>query len=174
MPVTAINVRRSGTYVLLEACLPGRASRHIGVLLIDPGLDRCFLRLRPSFDDVADPDDSEVLSALADHLREVASDLGASAFLEWLEDTASNSVRISERQTVEVDAFSRVLERLYSENVEPVPVQPFQTHVPMYSLRAAAGSLGEEMASDCGAKRSKAVEHECEREVTLGCGGRRK
>jgi len=148
MPVTAINVRRPGTYVLLEACLPGRASRNIGVLLIDPALDRCFLRVRPFFDDVADPDDSEVLSALADHLRAVASDLGASAFLEWLEDTASNSVRISERQTVEVDAFSRVLERLYSENVEPVSVQPFQTHVPMFSLRAAAGSLGEEMASD--------------------------
>jgi len=46
-----------------------------------------------------------------------------------------------------VDAFSRVVERLFSEHVEKVAVQPFRTHVPLFSLRAAAGSLGEEMES---------------------------
>jgi phage repressor protein C with HTH and peptisase S24 domain len=49
---------------------------------------------------------------------------------------------------VSVDAFTRVLDRLYREFVEPVAVQPFHTHLPLYSLRAAAGSLGEEMRSD--------------------------
>jgi SOS-response transcriptional repressor LexA len=41
----------------------------------------------------------------------------------------------------------RVLDRLYSEHVEPVKVEPWVTHLPLYSLRAAAGKLGEEMES---------------------------
>ncbi len=47
-----------------------------------------------------------------------------------------------------VDAFTRVIDRLYSDNVAPIPVQQFATHVPLYSFRAAAGSLGEEMQSE--------------------------
>jgi phage repressor protein C with HTH and peptisase S24 domain len=57
-------------------------------------------------------------------------------------------VVVSERQTVAVDAFSRVLDRLYDEHVDQLAVEPFRTHVPLYSLRAAAGSLGEEMPSE--------------------------
>lgn len=56
-------------------------------------------------------------------------------------------VRVSERQAVAVDAFTRVLGRLYNEHVEAIPVDPFRTHVPLYGLRAAAGGLGEEMQS---------------------------
>ncbi len=47
-----------------------------------------------------------------------------------------------------MDAFSRVLDRLYGEHVEKLAVEPFRTHVPLYSLRAAAGGLGEEMPSE--------------------------
>jgi phage repressor protein C with HTH and peptisase S24 domain len=49
---------------------------------------------------------------------------------------------------VAVDAFSRVLDRLYDEHVDQLAVEPFHTHVPLYSLRAAAGYLGEEMPSE--------------------------
>jgi SOS-response transcriptional repressor LexA len=143
--ITPINVRRPGTFVLLEAALPGAAPRNIGVLLIDPAADRAFFRIRPDFDDIASPDDAEVLAALAGHIRDCISDLGATATLNWLEDVASNTIRVTDPKSVEVDAFSRVLERLYSENVEAVPVLQFRTHVPLFSLRAAAGSLGEEM-----------------------------
>jgi SOS-response transcriptional repressor LexA len=146
--VTAIDVRRAGTYVLLEAALPGRGVRNIGVLLIDPSTDRAFFRVRPGFHDIADPDDAEVLDALADHIRHCASEMGASAFLESLEDVASNAIRVTERQTIKIDAFSRVVERLYSEHVDTVPVLQFQTHVPLFSLKAAAGSLGEEMQTE--------------------------
>jgi len=145
--LTPINVRRPGTYVLLEAVLPGCAPRNIGVLLIDPAAGRAFLRIRPGFDDIAAPEDAEVLDGLAEHIRDCVTDLGAAGCLNWLEDTASNAVRVTDRRTIEVDAFSRVLERLYSENVEPVPVLQFRTHLPLFSLRAAAGSLGEEMES---------------------------
>src|SRR5207253_9426805 len=137
-----------GVYVTLEAALPGRPRRNIGVLLIDPETDRAFFRLRPSFDDIADPEDVEVLAALEEHIRQCTSESGGMAFLASLEDSSSTAIRVSERQSIQVDAFTRVLERLYSEHVDPVPIQPFRTHVPLYSLRAAAGHLGEEMQSN--------------------------
>ena len=47
-----------------------------------------------------------------------------------------------------MDAFSRVLDRLYREHVEDTGVQQFATHLPLYSLRAAAGGLSDEMLSE--------------------------
>ncbi len=131
-------------YVVLEAALPERAARNIGVLLIDPATGRGWTRLRPSFDDLTD--DTEVLDALDDDLRGRIGEEGAEAFLRSLEDTLSNVLRVSERREVEVDAFTRVLEQLYAEHVEERRIAPFVTHLPVYSLRAAAGALGEEMA----------------------------
>jgi hypothetical protein len=146
--VVPISGNRQGTYVLLEAHLPERPPRNIGVVLFGPSSERAWLRLRPRFDDIAAPEDAEVLEALEEHLRAALAEAGAEAYVEWLEDSLSNTLRISERQSVTVDAFTRVLDRLYSEHVENLEVQPYRTHVPLYSLRAAAGFLGEEMPSE--------------------------
>jgi SOS-response transcriptional repressor LexA len=146
--VVPITVRREGTYVLLEADLPGRPPQKIGVFLIDPGANRAWIRMRGHYDDLADPDDAEVLEALAADLETRAAESGALACLESLEDTLSNAVRVGNRQAVQVDAFSRVLDRLFEEHVEKIEVAPFRTHLPLFSLRAAAGSLGEEMESE--------------------------
>ena len=143
--VTSIAARRQGIYVLLEAHLPGQAPRNIGVYLFDPASDRSWLRMRSNFDDCGEPEDREVLEALEEDIRSKASETGAAALLAALEDSLSNAVRVGERQTVEVDAFSRVVDRLFDEHVEKIAVQPYRTHVPLYSLRAAAGGLGEEM-----------------------------
>jgi phage repressor protein C with HTH and peptisase S24 domain len=145
--VVPISGRREGTYVLLETVLPGRAPCAIGVLLIDPEADRAWFRMRGNFDEIADPDDVEVLEALEAHIRECIEQTGAETFLRSLEDSASNALRATDRQSIRVDAFSRVLERLYRDHVESIPVKPFRTHLPLYSLRAAAGGLGDEMES---------------------------
>jgi phage repressor protein C with HTH and peptisase S24 domain len=145
--VISISARRQGSYVLLSACLPGHAERNIGVYLVDPATDRLWLKMRERFDDIAGPDDAEVLEALAEDFRTRAAEIGAQALLASLEDSLSNVLRTGNRQAVEVDAFSRVLDRLFDEHVEKIAVQPYQTHVPLYSLRAAAGRLGEEMES---------------------------
>src|SRR5579863_1588315 len=142
--VVPMSGNRQGTYVLLEAALPGLAPRTIGVLLVDPSTDRGWLRMQPEY---GFAEDSEVLEAVPAHLEQLLADMGAAALLESLEDSLSNSVRISGRQNIAVDAFTRVLDRLYREHVEPVAVRPFETHLPLYSLRAAAGRLGEEMES---------------------------
>ena len=146
--VIPIARRRQGCYAVLEAVLPGHASENIGVLLIDPAADRGWVRLRPQFDDIADAEDAEVLEALEDDIVRKLDEAGAEAYLRSLEDSLSNVVRIGERREVEVDAFSRVLDRLYREHVAEVEVRPFVSHLPLYSLRAAAGGLGEEMPSE--------------------------
>ena len=149
MPADTVSISgREGVYVLLEAHLPGQPPCNIGVYLVDPASDRLWLRMRGNYGDLADPDDVEVLEALEEDLRSRAAEMGAEGLLRWLEDSLSNVVRVSERQSVAVDAFSRVLDRLFDEHVEKVAVEPFRTHVPLFSLRAAAGSLGEEMESE--------------------------
>ena len=104
--------------------------------------------MRRDFARIADPDDAEVLEDLEDHIRQCLAESGAEAFLRTLEDSLSNTLRVSPRESVSVDAFSRVLDRLYREHVEDTGVQQFSTHLPLYSLRAAAGRLGDEMLSE--------------------------
>jgi len=146
--LTSISATRTGAYALLEACLPGRAPRNIGVLLLDPATDRGWLRLRARFDDIAAPEDVEVLEALETDLRQQLTESGGEAVLSSLQDSLSNVLRIGDRQSIAVDAFTRAIDRLFEEHVDKIDVEPFQTHVPLYSLRAAAGGLGEEMQSE--------------------------
>lgn len=147
MPASVIPITgsRQGAYVLLEAALPERPPQTIGVLLLDPATDRAWFRLTENFH--ADAEDAEVFEALQPHFAQLLAGMGAEAFLQSLEDSLSNALRISERQNVAVDSFTRVLDRLYREHVEDVEIQPFRSHLPLYSLRAAAGALGEEMES---------------------------
>jgi phage repressor protein C with HTH and peptisase S24 domain len=145
--VVPISGSRQGTFLLLEAALPGRSPQPVGVILVDPAADRAWVRLRERFDAVADPEDAEVFEALEADLRERLAEHGAEAALTALEDSLSNALRVGERQTVAVDAFTRVLDRLYDQHVQKTEIQPFRTHLPLYSLRAAAGRLGEEMES---------------------------
>jgi SOS-response transcriptional repressor LexA len=148
MPASVVPLRaRPGSYVLVQAALPGRRLQTMGIFLMDPATDRAWIRLRHGWQGIADPGDAEVLEALEPDMRERASEMGAAAYLEWLEDRLSHVLRLSERQTVAVDAFTRALDRLYGEHVEPLEIQPYVTHVPLFSLRAAAGKLGEEMES---------------------------
>jgi phage repressor protein C with HTH and peptisase S24 domain len=147
MPASVVSItsRRQGTYVLLEAALPERPPQTIGVLVIDPATDRGWVRMRARYDDLAGPEDAEVLEALEEDIRRNLAETGAEAYLLSLEDSLSNVLRVSERQSVAVDAFSRVLDRLYGEHVEKLEVQPFRTHLPLHSMAAAAGGVGEDM-----------------------------
>jgi SOS-response transcriptional repressor LexA len=146
MSAGAISIAgRTGVYAVLEAALPARAPRHIGVLLIDSSSGRGWLKLRGCYDDIAEPEDAEVFDALEDDLRARMAQDGASALLDWMEDTLSNVLRITDRREVRAESFTRTLAQLYEEYVEPIEVRRFETHLPLYTLRAAAGRLGEEM-----------------------------
>ena len=147
MPASVIPMGgvREGVYVVVEACLPGRPPRNTGVLLIDPATGRGWVRFRERFDGIADPQDAEVLDGMEDHFRDAMAASGAEAWLRTLEDSASNALRVGQRRSVQVDAFTRALDRLFGEHVEPIAADPYRTHLPLYSMRAAAGFIGEEM-----------------------------
>jgi phage repressor protein C with HTH and peptisase S24 domain len=66
-------------------------------------------------------------------------EIGGKAFLESLEDSLSNFLRISDREAIIVGNFQDALNRIYQEHVEP------RVHrLPLYSLQAAAGKFGED------------------------------
>lgn len=121
------------------------AELNAGILLEDAERDRLFLRLRRDWDEIA-PDEAEVLEALEDGLRSNAAEMGAARFLAHLEDTLSNTLRLSEPKTTLAGTtggdFERTLARLYREHVSP-SVLPYVTHLPRYSLAVAAGNLLE-------------------------------
>jgi phage repressor protein C with HTH and peptisase S24 domain len=129
---------KPGEYSLLMCELPGRGLETIGVLLLDPASDTLYVRLRRDWDTVASEEDAEVLSELEDDLLIKSREQGANALIQQLEDIASCSVRIGDREAVTVRDFERTLADLYREHV-PAHVLRFRTHLPRYSLAVAAG-----------------------------------
>jgi len=142
------SIRREGVYAVLEWQSPGQVRKPFGVLLSDPETGRTWIKVRERAGAIDDPLDAEVFEAMGRELHALQEKLGSAGLWRELEENCSNALTASERRTVAVDAFTRTLAKLYAENVEDEPVKPFETHVPLYSLRAAAGSLGEEMPSE--------------------------
>jgi phage repressor protein C with HTH and peptisase S24 domain len=126
---------------ILRLEVPGHAPVNAGVLLEDPASDRLYAQLRRDWDVIA-PSEASVLSELESDLAVKAQDLGASRFLDHLQDTLSNMLTISPPRNVMVEDFERAVQRLYREHV-PSTVRPFVTHLPRYSLAVAAGKFLE-------------------------------
>ena len=143
-PVTSISARRQGEYVLLQLALPGQPVHDVGVLLVDadPDSPRHALRLRAHWDDLADPEDAAYLAVLQRDFEDKIAELGARRLLESWEDSLSHVLRVSGREAVAVDSFSRVADRIFERHVEKLTVARFRTHLPLYTLRAAAGKFG--------------------------------
>lgn len=115
---------------------------NIGVLLEDPETDSLRLRFRRDFDSLAGEEETEVLAGLPDDLARKASEMGAGKLFEYLESNASNAIQVTDREEVPVDDFGQTLNRLYRKNVQS-NVLEFRTHLPRYSLKAAAGKFLE-------------------------------
>jgi hypothetical protein len=150
MSALLFKTARKAQYSVLELVLPGRPKLNAGVLLLDAASDRLHLRLRRDWDRVADPDDAEVLAAFEQDLRQRGGEEGGEQLLLSLEDTLSHTLRITGRESIAVGDFEKALERLYHRHVEGAPEAPprvlrFETHLPLYPLRAAAGRFGEDM-----------------------------
>lgn len=132
-------------YVILQLALPGRPVQNIGVLLLDPSTGQVHARLRDDWDRLADADDAELLSHVEDDFNARIREMGGRAFLESLEDSLSNSLRVTERETASVKDFPTALDRIFDQHVLGKPkIIPFKTHLPLYSLRAAATKFGED------------------------------
>jgi phage repressor protein C with HTH and peptisase S24 domain len=129
---------KQAEFSLLTCALPQRSEQPIGVLLLDSATDTLYLRLRRDWEHVADSEDAEVLAELEEDLSLKSQEEGGASVLRLLEDMASLSVRISDREAVTVRNFERTLGELYRAHV-PAEVLRFRTHLPRYSLAVAAG-----------------------------------
>jgi phage repressor protein C with HTH and peptisase S24 domain len=138
---TSVAGTRAARYSLLTVELPGEAPVTAGVLLEDPASGFIHIRLRRDWEQFA-PEEAEVLSLLEDDLLAKAAQMGAAQFVAQLEDTLSNTIRVSDRRETIVEDFPRALGRLYRQHVHAA-AQPFVTHLPRYSLAVAAGPFLE-------------------------------
>lgn len=150
MPATAFGYARKAQYLVLEVNLPGRPKAIAGVLLLDAAADALYVKLRQNWDEIADPEDAEVLCQLERDLTEQGKETGGEQALRALEDTLSNTLSVTPRETLAVGDFTKALDRLYLTHVEGAPRAtvnplPFRTHLPLYSLRAAATRFGQDM-----------------------------
>ena len=135
-----------GRYAVIEIAVPGTTSESAGVLLVDAKTGKGYIRFRRDLADLSE-DDADVLEALADDLSAKCEEMSGAELLTWLQENASNFVRISDPEEVMVDTFERTLQRLYSRHVTP-KVLPFRTHLPVYAATAAAGKWGPEREVD--------------------------
>ena len=156
MPARVLTPTETGQLFVLTLSLPGLEETPAGVLLLDPRRDELYLRLRRDWDQIvpvaeeiaaapiADPgiDDASILRGLEADLETKALELGAGGLLAYLEETLSNTLRISEPRRVLVADFERELQRHYHAHVASTP-RAFVTHLPQYSLAVAAGSFLE-------------------------------
>ncbi|HMD48932.1 MAG TPA: S24 family peptidase [Bryobacteraceae bacterium] len=135
-----------GRYSVVQVDTPEHGLVNLGVLLQDPETDSLRLRVRRDLESLAgreiDEEDLDVLEGLAQDLDRKAQEMGAEKLFEYLESNLSNAIRITDREEVLVDDFDRAVDRLYRKNVQS-NVLEFRTHLPKYSLRAAAGKFLE-------------------------------
>jgi SOS-response transcriptional repressor LexA len=144
MAQQAVLTTQRGEYLILQLALRGGPLTNVGVLLLDPVSDRLYLQLRQDWDKLGDPDDVEVLSLLEEDFHQKHAEMGGEVLLRFLEDTLSNVVRVTQRQSVMVGSFPRTLDRLYERHVQASRVVPFVTHLPLYTAQAAAGKFRED------------------------------
>lgn len=136
MSATSPAITNLGKYAVVQAEVPGRGVVNLGVLLQDS--DSLRMRFRRDLHLLVDEEDLEVLSALPEDLQRKADEMGVERLFEYLESTLSGAVRVTDRETVLIENLDRAVERLYRQHVQS-NVVPFKTHLPRYSLRAAAG-----------------------------------
>jgi hypothetical protein len=132
-----------GEYLLVQAALPDAEVENIGILLLDPDADGLHSRFRRDFEAFAG-DEANWFENLPDEVSAKSQELGGQNCLESLESTLSHVLRISPRFKVPVNNYHQTVARLYLKYIRPTILR-FRTHLPRYSLEAAAGEFGKQM-----------------------------
>lgn len=91
---------------------------NVGVLVYDGDTDVLHIQIRSDlkFLSKLDETDKEVLTALGRDLRAKADELGPLTVLEWLEETCSNAIQLSERVQV-IGPPETAIERIFETKV---------------------------------------------------------
>jgi SOS-response transcriptional repressor LexA len=137
-----VSQTHAGQYSVLYANPPATEdSVAIGVVLHDVAAGHLHVRLRQDLDAVIRDEDTWYFEQLPQAIADLQRDLGAKAALDLLTQ-GSNAVTVDDPRPVLVSSFPATLARLYAKAV-PASVRRFETHLPLYSLRSAAGRFLE-------------------------------
>lgn len=127
-------------FCILELAHPGEPRVAIGVLRYDESLGELEFRIRRDFRELdITEEDEEYLEALADDFSLQIRERGGQAVLAQLEDSLSNFILISEREP----AGQFGVDALYERYVDSA-VRAYETHLPVFTLQAAASKFGED------------------------------
>ncbi|HEX3683177.1 MAG TPA: hypothetical protein VHU83_11630 [Bryobacteraceae bacterium] len=109
---------QTGEWALLSAHMPGRKPEPMGILLRDP-IDGLHIKLRMDWSGIIlDEEEIEIWRAIAEDLEAKGREVGGDCLLDWLEDTASHSLRIGARERVEVSDAQTIVGELYQRYVD--------------------------------------------------------
>jgi PAS domain S-box-containing protein len=107
-------------WMIALLCLPGQKPQPAGILVLDGGCDQLAIKLNTNIE----IEDELVLAfwnELALDLTQQAQEQGGSQVVAWLEETASNIMRLSPRSEVDLETSSvtEMLEHLYHDLINP-------------------------------------------------------
>jgi hypothetical protein len=107
---------RVAEWILLLVQLPGDAPKRAGVLLLDPASDKLYSAL---LDHVSEDENvSEIWASLHQDLEQRASEIGAAAFLDTLENELSHFLQIEgPRKQISTLNPAQTLEELFLRHV---------------------------------------------------------
>ena len=126
-------------YRVLEAL-----GENCGVIVADPESGECVFHFREDFDEFAG-EEAEVLAGLIAQLPQLCREMGEQAFLRWVDETLSNTLRVSEPAPSLAIDLDRTAQALYRKHVKS-RVRPYETHLPLIPIALAAGGFGPEKA----------------------------
>jgi len=130
---------RTAEYRVLQAL-----GENCGVVITDPETGECAFRFREDWDQFAG-EEAEVLSALAAELPLRHSEMGTDAFLKWIDESLSNTLRVEPPVRTLCSSLERTAQTLYRRHIKST-VRQYQTHLPLISIDLAAGGLGQDRA----------------------------
>ena len=115
-----------------------------GVVVTDPASLECVFRFRHDWDVFAGSE-AETLSLIAEDLPAKLQEMGPRAFLNWVDDTLSNTFRVQPPAEAMAVDLARTAQALYRKIVHTT-VRQYLTHLPLVPIDLAAGGLGEDRA----------------------------
>ncbi len=132
---------RTAEYRILQAL-----GENCGIVLTDSESGACVFRFRQDWADFAG-EEAAVLAALAGELPARHAEMGTGAFLRWIDETLSNTLRVEPPVRTFCSDLERTAQAIYRKHVRST-VNRYRTHLPYYKdIDLAAGGLGQDKAS---------------------------
>ena len=146
MPAAVIPIasRMRAEFAVLSVAPPGKPRIPFGVLLLNTQSGQLEWKFREDVDELPlPPEDIEYVECLDADFHARIREMSGAEFLQSLEDSLSGFLLLSDREAVSGRSSQQLLDRLFERHID-TRIRRFQSHLPLYRLRAAATRFGED------------------------------